>query len=284
MPSLPWWVWVIGVLALIVFMFRGALKGFRRSIRTGFIEYLKEAEPTVEILKESEGSLVYRTEGIDQGTLFLGKLYNAVASLKPDSPEARREVFEHFRVTLGETTEAVATLSLAEHGARIMPRLVTPSFFANVPKGVENPRMPFGNTDLSVVYVLDNDQTVMYLTTDHIQELGLDGPALHGLALGNLEKTFSSGLVRSVVEGKTANAVKAMDSFDAARVLLVPNHLREGEAVAAAIPDRDTLFLAPVPTDGDWNGLRKLARTRGGSGYHLLNRPLKITRDGFEIA
>ena len=97
------------------------------------------------------------------------------------------------------------------------------------------------------------------------------------------QTTFAVDYLR-VVEGKTANAVKAMDSFDAARVLLVPNHLREGEAVAAAIPDRDTLFLAPLPADGDWNGMRKLARTRGGSGYHLLNQPLKITRDGFEIA
>jgi hypothetical protein len=284
MPNLPWWGWVIGVLALSIFAFRGAIKGFRRSVRMGYIEYLKETEPTIEVISESESSLIYRAEGIDQGAFFLRKLYLGVASLRPDTPEGRREVFEHFRATLGETTGVGGTLSLAEHGERVMPRLVPASFFNQTPKGVEMPKMPLGNTSLSVVYVLNNDQTVLYLTADHARELGLDGPALHGLALGNLEKTFSPEIVRSVAEGKSASAVKMMDSFDAARVLLVPNHLREGEAVAATIPDRDSLFLAPLPADGDWSGLKKLARTTSGSGYHLLNRPLKVSRDGFEIA
>jgi hypothetical protein len=123
----------------------------------------------------------------------------------------------------------------------------------------------------------------MYLTSEQIEELGLELTALHELALQNLERVFPAAAVRSVVENKTANTFKMMDSFDATRVLLVPKHLRSGEWIAAAIPDRDSLFLAPVPVDDDWTGMKKVARTPGGTGYRLLDRPLKIGHESVEV-
>jgi hypothetical protein len=75
---------------------------------------------------------------------------------------------------------------------------------------------------------------------------------------------------------------KVGDTFDATRLLLVPEMLNEGEALAIVIPDRDTLGLLPVPADGNWAPIRKLARTPA-SPYTLLDKPLRATRDGFEV-
>ena len=74
--------------------------------------------------------------------------------------------------------------------------------------------------------------------------------------------------------------VKLMDSFDAARLLLVPQVLEPEEALVAIVPDRDTLFLAPLPRDENWSSLRRLAHATDGPA--LLDRPLKVTRVGFE--
>jgi hypothetical protein len=76
-------------------------------------------------------------------------------------------------------------------------------------------------------------------------------------------------------------AIKMMDSFDAARLLIVPEQLREGEELIALIPDRDTLTLVAVPKDGDWGPLRKLARVPD-SEHLLLDRPVRVRRGGFE--
>jgi hypothetical protein len=273
------------VLFVAIFLvMRSALKGFRRRTRREFIEVFKETDPAIEVLEESERQLVYRTEGIDRGAVFLGKLYAAVASLKPSTPDARREVYRQFiQSALSHPAVTDKVLSLERHGDRIMPRLVPSSFFKEVPERAKMPSTPFGQTGLSVVYVIDSENSVLFLTSDHTAELALDITALHELALRNLEKTFPAAAVRSVIEGKSANSFKMMDSFDATRILLVPKHLQPGEALSAVITDRDTLFLAPLPQDGDWSGLKKLARTPSGTGYRLLNRPLKVGHEGVEV-
>ena len=71
--------------------------------------------------------------------------------------------------------------------------------------------------------------------------------------------------------------IKTCDTFDAARVLLVSGYSETGESlVAPLIPDRDTLVLTSPPSDGDWTGLRKLARTPAGDA--LCPEPLVVTR------
>jgi hypothetical protein len=89
--------------------------------------------------------------------------------------------------------------------------------------------------------------------------------------------------VDGAVRESTLTMVKALDSYDAARILLVPGYLGDGEEVVALIPDRDTLTLAPLPTDGNWDTLRKLARVAGGE-HLLIDRPIRVTRGGFCVA
>src|SRR6516225_1834643 len=135
MMGLPWWLWVLVLLVAIFLVMLSAIKGFRRRTRHEFIEVLKEIDPAIEILEESERQLVYRAQGIDRATMFLGKLYAGIASLKPSTLDARREVYRHFFQSVqGHPAVTDQALSLEKHGDRIMPRLVPSSFFKEVPE------------------------------------------------------------------------------------------------------------------------------------------------------
>ena len=98
----------------------------------------------------------------------------------------------------------------------------------------------------------------------------------------NLARTFGREVVRSAVGSRDINVIKSCDSFDAARLLLVPGYLDAGESLVALIPDRDTLVLTAAPADGDWAGLRMLARAAAGDP--LWAEPLIVTSEGIAKA
>jgi uncharacterized protein YtpQ (UPF0354 family) len=124
--------------------------------------------------------------------------------------------------------------------------------------------------------------SVAYLSSSQLAELGLDSAAALKIAKENLGRSFDSALVRSTVEKPNLNVVKALDTYDAARLLLVPALLKPGEALAAMIPDRDTLVLAQAPKDDNWDGLTKLARNAAGDP--LFRKPIFVTSEGFSAA
>lgn len=284
MPGVPWWAWIAGLLvacALLLWLARGA---FRRSVRREFITVLRETHPDIEILEEREDALIVHGDGIDRGQLNLARLYSAAAGLKPYTPEARRDLYRHHVGMLREHAEAASgRITLATHGDRIMPRLVPPEFLSGLPPGTDLPHTPLESLGLSVVYVIDAEHSVMYIARAHADQLGLDLTALHERALQNLARVFPESAVNGVREKQSLIVFKAGDSHDAARLLLVPQHLNDGEEIAAVIPDRDTLALAPIPKDGDWSGLRKMARMPAGE-HVLLDRPLRVTSTGFRLA
>lgn len=280
---MPWWGWVIVLVAGFVIFVRSAIKSHRRELRRQVITFLKLKDPSLEIVREAEDRLVFKAKGVDEGTMYLHNLYAAIAALKPDTPDARLEVCEKFYAAFQEHRASFAPLELAKVGERVKPRLVPPAFFKAIPDAAQTPATPMGTTGLSVVYVLDGQDSVMFLTDTHAKELGLDTAGLHTLALQNLAKTFPKELVHDSLNEKVVRAVRVMDTFDAARVLLVPGYLSENQQVAAAIPDRDTLLLAPVPGDGNWSALKEFARSPGDPDRALLARPLKISRAGFEL-
>jgi uncharacterized protein YtpQ (UPF0354 family) len=134
--------------------------------------------------------------------------------------------------------------------------------------------------DLAVVYVIDSPASATFVNAGHLEELGLDAEALHARALANLRKRSPD--LRAAIDQRALAVLKLQDSFDAARLLLLPDTLRDGEEVAAAIPDRDTLAVSPVPKDGDWSRLEKLARTPAGPP--LYPHTLRVSRSGIRKA
>lgn len=259
-----------------------SLKSYRRSVRKNLIRYLRENHPEIEIVSEHSNHLMIRSGKDVTGRMNLHNLYLQIASTKARTPDQERAIFKTFIGGLLENLERSSRpMSLESDGDFLLPRLVDGPTLAMLQGGATVVHQPLAGTGLFVVYVRDSKDAVSYLHETALAELGLDISALHERALANLRKKSSADFARQVLGGHTLAVLKLGDTFDAARLLLVPEQLRDGEMLAAVIPDRDTLGLVPPPADGNWTGLAKLSRA--AAGPRLLPRPLKVTRHGFEL-
>jgi hypothetical protein len=269
--------------AVIMFGF-WARSQWRRAVRRQVIDELREHHPEVTVLRESGGSLELTLSDGAPGTLNLYNLYTAIAA-GPREPDIQQEAIRAFVTgALSGIEEARQPLSLAKHGDRLMPRLADLGFVKDAAAhGRSLVHLPTTVAGLVTIYVLDGEQSVMYLGEDRLVELALDAQALHERALANLRRKPIAEIVRSAIARKQVAVVKVGDSYDAARLLLVPEALAEGEELVAVVPDRETLGLLPVPSGDAWAAVRKLARTPA-SPYRLLDRPLRVTQAGFVLA
>lgn len=270
--------WVLGALALLLLLLyraRAAWRGFvRREARA-----VLAARPDVRIV--GEGADYFELGiGDSQGTLYLGNLYAGLAQGPRDEAAQKAAIREFVENALSTPAEGLGALDLERDGERLMPRLFPRDSLRQSPDAGDLPHRESGLPGLVVTYVLDGEKAVMYLTAKHLEELKLDVEALHARAMANLRRTFPGAVVRHAVEKATFQMIKAGDSFDATRLLLVPEQLEPGESLVALIPDRETLALTPAG-EKDLDGLRKLAKTPA-SPYTLLDRPVRVTRDGFE--
>jgi hypothetical protein len=272
-------LWVGGALALLLLLLFRARAAWRRFVRDEARGVLA-ARTDVRIVGETAEAFELAI-GDSRGTLFLGNLYAGLAQGPRDEAAQRAAIREFVENALSTPAEGLGVLDLERDGPRLMPRLFPRASLAQAPDGGDLPHRDSGLPGLVVAYVLDGDKAVMYLTARHLEELKLDLEALDTRAMANLRRTFPGAVVRHAVEKASFQMIKAGDSFDATRLLLVPEHLEAGESLVALIPDRETLALTPAEAK-DLDGLRKLARTPA-SPYTLLDQPVRVTRDGFEL-
>ena len=224
-------------------------------------------------------------------TFYLARLYQRIAELPAgDTPELRADraaVYDTIVATIRDGATGLASLDADAERRNVMPRLVTDDALAALRSqvaagGKALPSLPSGVAGLSIVFVLDREASVAYLTGDLLAELKLTPDEALDVGRANLARTFGRDVVRSAVGSRNINVIKSCDSFDAARLLLVPGYLDAGESLVALIPDRDTLVLTTAPADGDWAGLRKLARAAAGDP--LCAEPLIVTSAGIAKA
>jgi hypothetical protein len=195
-----------------------------------------------------------------------------------------RLIAVHFSLFDGTTTTPLKP-DEPEAPARdkILPRLVTQAFLDRIPEDSPLPHRALDDTGLFVAYVEDGEHSVRFIMGTVADELGLSEYELNELALENLSQTVDmQQVVRRALAEAAITCIKARDSFDAARVLLIPNCLQPGEVLAALVPDRDTLTLVWPPRDGNWAPLAELAKVPA-SDHLLLDRPLQVTCEGFEV-
>ncbi len=278
--DLPWWAWVLIVLGIVIFLFARAGKTWRASIREELLAYFARSAPELEMEVQGERQIAVRRSGGEEGTLYLHNLLRDLALLKGDDPAEREVFYERLLDTYREEISALE-LDPERDRTRILPRLVTDRIHAEMLRQapIEIPSADFGVPGLVAVFVLDSEHSVRYLDVESLPELGLTVEQALELAKDNLRESLPANLVQGTVRDGDINVVKSMDTYDAARLLLLPEQLGEGEAVVALIPDRDTLALAQVPGDGDWKSLRKLARN--AAGEPLWTRPILVRPDGF---
>jgi len=280
--AMIWWKWLLLVLAVFAGFGWLSLKSYRRSIREHLIRYLHETHPELKLVSKHSNHLIFRTEKTESCQMNLHNLFLQIANARTRTPEDERAIFKTFVGGLMENLErATRPISIESDGDFLLPRLVNKADLSQLVAQSKVIHQPLADTGLHVVYVRDSADAVSYLSEQVLPELQLDVSALHERALANLRKKNGQDFARKVLSEKSLVVFKLGDTFDAVRLLLVPEQLKEGEALAAAIPDRDTLAMSPPPDNGDWNGFTKLSRA--SAGPPLLNRPLKVTRSGFEL-
>lgn len=265
-------------LALVAFVALGVMAMFSRraSLRRELRAYLAQKHPDLTVAEETSHSLVLqRSTGEHLGTLSLHRVYR-------DAPEDEGSRHALYDALIASLLEGIDHLGDADR-AHVLPRIVNDAFLSGARAQIRDvPALPLGVGDLWVVFVLDRKNSVAYLDRRHLSALSLDEGSALRLAKENLSRSFDAAVVRKALEEPNLNVMKALDSYDAARLLLVPDCLKPGEALAALIPDKDTLVLMPAPRAGDWSSLGKLAKA--AAGEPLYPRPLLVTSTGLSVA
>jgi len=281
--GLPWYGWLLVFLIVVIFGLWRVNRAFQWLVRAEFIDILHAKHPdwnvtaeTAEYVEVERPNPKNPAEPI-KGQLFLFRVYDAAASVKDQTPEGRRETLEKFADL--SLMDALGKVRLETHRDHILPRIVNEAALQELSGINATPSQPLGDTGLHVVCVVDGDVHVAFFTQDMLESLALDFSTIKEHALDNLAKRFDHKSVRKAVMQKEVTLIETGDSYDAARLLLVPRHLIPGETLVAMIPDRDTLVLSPLSPNGDWKPFEQLAKSPR-SDRVICNRPLIVTSQG----
>ena len=271
------WIWIGAGLAIaFIALVALSIASYRSTVRKEFRAYLDSDHPEVKVVSQTSKAIELEMESGAIATLPWMRIYSDLAKQKITDPEGRRSLFMQILQGMNEGQSAL-TIGASDR-ERLMPRLLVSSELDRF--GGQVPALPLVD-GLSIVLVFDSPNSVAFVTHENLQELGLDANAALAIAKTNLGKNFSPQMVREAMSGSIV-AVKFFDSYDAARLLLLPDHLGEGETLAAAVPDRDTLFITSAPADGNWSAMRKLAVNAADTP--LWTEPFVVTRDGIQAA
>lgn len=251
-----------------------AVRQWELQVREDFLSCLRQSQPTFEILECSDEELKFRESILGEGLLRFASLYQAIANLDPCTEAARADVFEG---RCGALAESRQPFSFSTQGDQVLPRLLS----AEESKGAL--RRPLAGTALFIGYVVNREHSMAMLREESAASLGIDPDELHQRALSNLAPAATpiADAVREVLEGGGSVAFLDMTHTAATCALLIPGCLREGEAIGIAIPDRESLILAPVPDDGDWSSLAEVPPGEG-AGHLISDVPFRVTAAGFE--
>jgi len=277
--NVPAWAWVLLAVGGLFLAMHRLARAWRRDVRREFLAHLRAHAPDIEVLEEQPDGIRVKV-GAHPGIISLDRMLRECTRVA-NKPEARRPVFD---VLLQSVREWPGERKVAEADrARLRPRLVTDAWLARAEgeMGRKLVSAHSGVPGLTAVLVLDAASGVAYVNEEMLTELGLTREEAFARARENLGATFDRSIVRRALDGGALSLLKSGDTFDAARLLLVPGCLEAGEEVAALVPDRDTLVVVRVPPDGNWASLKKLAKS--ADGEPLLRAPLRVTRDGIAL-
>lgn len=279
-----WWGWLLTAILTLLALAMGAAIYARRRFCEEFTGFLNQHWPELHIVGRRGMMLETRGPKDDErGQIDMRPVYRLMLATNAHTLEQRTPIYRDALAAYREGSQMSGTPFRPEDADKLMPRLVTADFFVTGRSMDDVPHVALGNTGLFAVCVLNGLNSVLYLTRPQLMELGLSEPELFIRALANLGKTFpAADAVRGVIVKPNLMVIKGLDTFDAARLLLLPDALEPGETLVAAVPDRDTLVFTKAPDDGNYASYRRLLTP--GSDRLLLNRILKVTADGVELA
>ncbi|MFH2046245.1 MAG: DUF1444 family protein [Pseudomonadota bacterium] len=279
--NFPWWSWILLAVSGIIYILSRAAKSYRKMIRQELIDFFKEHEPELTIDVQGERELLIRDNATgDESTLFLHNLLQQVSTIKEDNKEERKKQYEILLNTYKEKNIDIE-LDPEQVVERLRPRLLQEADLDNIvsQNKTKIPSISFGISGLYAVLVIDRENSVAYVDDESLTKMGLTKEEAFEIAKDNLRKTIPEESIHQMISNDTINVVKTMDTYDASRILILPSFLKPEESIVALIPDRDTLTLAPVPSDGDWSPLKKLAKNR--AVVPLWLNPIVVQTSGF---
>jgi hypothetical protein len=284
------WVWVVVVLlglpVLIVWLLYARFRKMCRNVREELGRYVREHHPELEVVGEREGNLVVRHRGGAEQIWEMADLYVAVGrTLRGGVPADRTAIYAGaVEQLLHRKPDRSQPLSMATHGHSIGLHLVTADFFGQNGPPTGAPHTPIPGLDgLLAVYVLDLADGHCVLSEEDRGLLGIDTTEMHRLALEHLRRGFSRQMVSEVLTTGELSAIQFHDSFDAARLLVLPEFLQENEELLALVPHRDMLVLLPAAMRQEPDKLDQAVKALECDDHpRLLDRPVCVTRNGFE--
>ena len=282
---MPVWGWVLlavlGLPILAVRVFYGRFRAMCDGVRRELAELVRTDYPDLRVVREQQGNLVLSRDPGPEIVWELADVYTEVARLPGMGRDAgaRAHIYrKSLDSLLVPPVDADHPLSLEAHGSRIMPVLLRPE---QDDAGAD--AQPLPSLGLRLAFVADLPAGRLPITAEIREALGLTPAELRSLALQNLGRGFPHEMVASALQGD-ATAFQGADGFDAARLLLVPDQLAEGEELTAIVPHRDLLVLLRVNSPEELERAREGARAMDEHGHPpLLDEPVRITSEGLSL-
>lgn len=134
--------------------------------------------------------------------------------------------------------------------------------------------------ELSLCFVLDEEDSMVFVTQGHLSAWGIDVAALENLAMNNLRRLAArdGGLPGLEMTEGASHVVRSGDGYDAARMLLALDRgVEDVDGLVFAVPDRDTLVIGRKGTK--LSQLMADVDARFERGAHPISRELFEVQD-----
>jgi hypothetical protein len=251
MTGILLWVAIASFTAFLVgrALHRGAVAEMPREAQDFFLAFQRSFEDRYQDLQvlgptaEGFGAIVqvgHQEFAVPLGELFLRERAFP-GSLDENVDRMCRELNEHLASIEGEPFDLAM--------ARVLPQIRTGDWVRE-----NSPAMGPGKLvtmplfeDLTLCFVLDDAESIVFVTDGHLQFWGIDLVSLENLATKNLEE--KAGIPTDSLVEKAAGEVIHLqgDPYDATRLLLAMQNtdLANVQSLAIGLPDRDSVILGP---------------------------------------
>jgi len=276
---MEWLTIIFFGIILVIFILYMARKSWRTAARKEYIKYIKMNNPNIEIVLETEMMLKIKlgSKEIDHN---LYNFYNVLARVKDKSPKGKQDIYDQtYNVLLDVLLKDDHFFKNSQDN--VLPRILSESTLSQIANYETICYKKLDAIGLVVVYVIDSPNSVIYVTTQILEDINLKEEDLYGIALANLDKNFPQEVVRMTLEKNKMNIISFSDTYDAARLLLLPKYIPEGSQLIAQIPDRDMLILIPYKEDFNNTKPETIGKTNENP---ILSASLLVSRAGFKIA
>lgn len=254
-----------------------------------FFECFRELRPNLDVIELDNEKVTYKLSADHQGsTTNLHKLFLMVEDLDDQSTPGRKEAYLWFLETVLELAEGEKSPLTPEDRGLIIPQIIVPEklqlILRDRPPG-EVPGREFYETGLFVVYALDYERAIRYVSRQDAEALQLDEEDLYqaALELARLRyprEVFDRFLPDLTVSEPEIWAVDLEDYQNSSVLMLGPEYLEPEREFVAVLPDHQTILWGAPPVGGNWDEWRTLATEYEDP---FIASPFLVSSEGIRI-